>query len=192
MIGVCTAQLRDRDGSRAAARADLIRQIEDRQGVVDERGVKVRTLQTEIDVATGQLDPDLVGTQRKDLEDRRVTSGPAAVQGPGVRLTPGRCPGSSNSADGDPRTGVSDEGRVRSSDMQVVTNALWQAGAEAITINGQRLTSRTAIRFAGEAIPGSTSARSPGRTPSRRSATPARCRPASPRGRAAHTSPACA
>lgn len=152
MIGVCTAQLRDRDGSRAAARADLIRQIEDRQGVVDERGVKVRTLQTEIDVATGQLDPDLVGTQRKDLEDRRVTSGLAAVQGPGVRLTLDDAQGSSNSADGDPRTGVSDEGRVRSSDMQVVTNALWQAGAEAITINGQRLTSRTAIRFAGEAI----------------------------------------
>ncbi|WP_156466271.1 DUF881 domain-containing protein [Janibacter sp. Soil728] len=152
MIGVCTAQLRDRDGSRAAVRADLIRQIGERQAVVDERGVTIRGLQTEIDVATAHLDPDLVGTQRKVLEDQRVASGLAAVKGPGVRLTLDDSPGTSNSADGDPRTGLSDEGRVKSSDMQVVTNALWQAGAEAITINGQRLTSRTAIRFAGEAI----------------------------------------
>ncbi len=39
-----------------------------------------------------------------------------------------------------------------SKDLQVVTNALWEAGAEAISINGQRLTARSAIRFAGDAI----------------------------------------
>ncbi|MFC6706893.1 DUF881 domain-containing protein [Flexivirga alba] len=33
-----------------------------------------------------------------------------------------------------------------------MVNGLWEAGAEAISINGQRLTSQTAIRFAGEAI----------------------------------------
>jgi uncharacterized protein YlxW (UPF0749 family) len=41
---------------------------------------------------------------------------------------------------------------VSAQDLQIVTNGLWQAGAEAISINGQRLTSRSAIRFAGEAI----------------------------------------
>ena len=33
-----------------------------------------------------------------------------------------------------------------------MVNALWAAGAEAISINGQRLGATTAIRFAGEAV----------------------------------------
>lgn len=152
MIGVSTAELRGRDGARATARAELIRQIQDRQATVDERDATVRGLQQEVDTATARLDPDLVGTQREVLESRRVASGLAAVTGPGLRITLDDAPGIQRSADGDPRTGTDDEGRVQSRDMQLVTNGLWAAGAEAISINGQRLTSRTAIRFAGEAI----------------------------------------
>ena len=36
-------------------------------------------------------------------------------------------------------------------DLQKLVNGLWQAGAEAISINGQRLTSLSAIRVAGDA-----------------------------------------
>ena len=43
-------------------------------------------------------------------------------------------------------------GRVSAADLQIVSNGLWAAGAEAISINGQRLTTRSAIRFAGQAI----------------------------------------
>jgi uncharacterized protein YlxW (UPF0749 family) len=41
---------------------------------------------------------------------------------------------------------------VTSFDLQILANGLWQAGAEAMSINGQRLTSRSSIRFAGDAI----------------------------------------
>jgi uncharacterized protein YlxW (UPF0749 family) len=41
---------------------------------------------------------------------------------------------------------------VRDGDLQLVVNALWAAGAEAVSINGQRLGPATAIRFAGEAV----------------------------------------
>jgi uncharacterized protein YlxW (UPF0749 family) len=41
---------------------------------------------------------------------------------------------------------------VRDGDLQLVVNALWAAGAEAISINGQRLGPTSAIRFAGEAV----------------------------------------
>ncbi len=44
------------------------------------------------------------------------------------------------------------EAKVLDIDMQSVVNGLWQAGAQAIAINGVRLTSVTAIRTAGEAI----------------------------------------
>ena len=37
-------------------------------------------------------------------------------------------------------------------DLQVIVNGLWAAGAEAIAVNGQRLTACSAIRSAGEAI----------------------------------------
>lgn len=43
-------------------------------------------------------------------------------------------------------------GRVYDQDLQVLVNGLWSVGATAIGINGQRLTSTTAIRSAGEAI----------------------------------------
>ncbi len=37
-------------------------------------------------------------------------------------------------------------------DLQILANGLWQAGAEAVAINGHRLSTLTAIRAAGEAI----------------------------------------
>lgn len=152
VIGVSTAHLRARDSARATVRADIIQQIESRQEGVDAQGETVRELQAEIDAATAELDPDLVGAEQEELEAMRLTSGLAPARGEGVRITLDDAPESDSSADGDPRTGTNDEGRVRSRDLQLITNGLWSSGAEAIAVNGQRLTSRTAIRFAGEAI----------------------------------------
>jgi uncharacterized protein YlxW (UPF0749 family) len=58
-------------------------------------------------------------------------------------------------ADADPVGGSAEDdasGRIRDGDLQKVVNALWAAGAEAISINGQRLGPTSAIRFAGEAV----------------------------------------
>src|SRR5690606_12738671 len=46
----------------------------------------------------------------------------------------------------------SEEGFVQDLDLQVVATALWSAGAEAVAINGHRLTTLSAIRSAGRAI----------------------------------------
>jgi uncharacterized protein YlxW (UPF0749 family) len=45
-----------------------------------------------------------------------------------------------------------DNGRIRDRDLQSLVNALWAAGAEAVSIGGQRLAPTTTIRAAGEAI----------------------------------------
>ncbi|TYK44918.1 DUF881 domain-containing protein [Actinomadura decatromicini] len=66
-----------------------------------------------------------------------VTLDDAPADDPGAR--PGRGPAAT-------------DGRVYDQDLQVLVNGLWAAGAEAIGINGQRLTPTTAIRAAGEAI----------------------------------------
>ncbi|MEV5879597.1 DUF881 domain-containing protein [Streptomyces sp. NPDC052101] len=93
----------------------------------------------------GSAQVDLVG----------VLSGATAVHGPGVRLVVNDAKEASSGGDGtNPRetSGFSDTGRVRDRDMQRVVNGLWQSGAEAVSINGQRLTSLSAVRAAGDAI----------------------------------------
>ncbi|MFE0513424.1 DUF881 domain-containing protein [Streptomyces sp. NPDC058964] len=84
-----------------------------------------------------------------------VLSGATAVHGPGVKLVVNDAKEASTGGDGsNPRetSGFTDTGRVRDRDMQRVVNGLWASGAEAISINGQRLTALSAIRAAGDAI----------------------------------------
>jgi uncharacterized protein YlxW (UPF0749 family) len=82
-----------------------------------------------------------------------IVSGSLAVQGPGLRVTVNDAAGSAAGTGSDPRQQQKDaEGRVMDRDLQVVVNGLWAAGAEAISINGQRLTGLSAIRSAGQAI----------------------------------------
>lgn len=99
--------------------------------------------------------------QRKALEQHggdqaelvALLSGATPVHGPGVKLVVDDAKGTDEGGGG-PResSGFSDTGRVRDRDMQRVVNGLWESGAEAVAINGQRLTSLSAIRAAGDAI----------------------------------------
>jgi uncharacterized protein YlxW (UPF0749 family) len=75
------------------------------------------------------------------LRAAELAAGTIGVQGPGLRVTLS-----------DARGGGADRNRVEDRDVQLVVNALWAAGAEAISINGERLTAQSAIRQAGEAI----------------------------------------
>ena len=81
----------------------------------------------------------------RTLQEVELLSGAVAVTGPGlvVQLEDAAAP------DGEE---VEAGSRVQDLDLQIVANALWAAGAEAIAINGQRLTAVTAIRSAGQAI----------------------------------------
>ncbi|UFU04505.1 DUF881 domain-containing protein [Ruania suaedae] len=82
-----------------------------------------------------------------ELTERIGTAaGTTAVHGPGVVVTIADAP----SVDSGERDAA--DGRVRDGDLQIIVNGLWSAGAEAVTVNGHRLTSQTAIRAAGDAI----------------------------------------
>jgi uncharacterized protein YlxW (UPF0749 family) len=72
-------------------------------------------------------------------------SGTTAVHGPGLLVK------LSDAAGADKDTAQSDN-RIQDVDIQAVVNTLWSAGAEAISVNGQRLVSTTAIRNAGGAV----------------------------------------
>ncbi|MEU9804209.1 DUF881 domain-containing protein [Streptomyces sp. NPDC051000] len=83
-----------------------------------------------------------------------LLAGATDVRGPGIKLTVDDAKGSSSASGGGPResAGFSNTGRLRDRDMQKIVNGLWQSGAEAVSINGQRLTALSAIRAAGDAI----------------------------------------
>ncbi|WP_426560420.1 DUF881 domain-containing protein [Angustibacter sp. McL0619] len=101
-----------------------------------------------------QLELGAASSLADQVADLAMVTGASAVRGPGVTVTLDDA-SSANSAggDGDPRSQQSsDDGRVLDQDLQLVVNGLWDAGAEAIAINGQRLTALSAIRSAGEAI----------------------------------------
>lgn len=109
-----------------------------------------------------RLRGDVANRQREALKQHggdqgqlvALLSGATDVHGPGVQLVVDDAKGSSSDAGGGPResAGFSDTGRLRDRDMQKIVNGLWQSGAEAVSINGQRLTALSAIRAAGDAI----------------------------------------
>jgi uncharacterized protein YlxW (UPF0749 family) len=81
-----------------------------------------------------------------------ATVGEQPVAGPGLRFTVNDAPGRDD-VNGDPRADTGyDAGIVLDADLQVIVNGLWAAGAEAISINGERLSALSAIRSAGQAI----------------------------------------
>jgi uncharacterized protein YlxW (UPF0749 family) len=154
MLAAAALALRGDQSSVATARADLIRQINQRRTISDQRVSQARALQAQIAERQRAV---LVGQdagRAAELARLELASGAGAVRGPGIVLTLDDAPSPDPAgANNDPRTQAQkDEGRVLARDLQIVTNSLWQAGAEAVSVNGQRLTSKSAIRFAGEAI----------------------------------------
>lgn len=115
------------------------------------------TLESDVD----KLRADVSERQRKALEQHggdqgqlvALLAGATPVEGPGVKLIIDDAK-NTDQGGGGPResSGFADTGRVRDRDMQRVVNGLWESGAEAIAINGQRLTALSAIRAAGDAI----------------------------------------
>lgn len=76
------------------------------------------------------------------INSLELADGGVAVTGPGVSVV------LDDAAD----TTTSSLGIIYDTDLQAVVNALWSSGAEAIAVNGQRLTALSSIREAGDAI----------------------------------------
>lgn len=125
-------------------REELITQIEDQQASQDELRASLVASTKEIQELRGAaLGADAEG---RALESRlgQAELGAAAspVRGPGLVVTVGDGPTSADLR----------EARVVDLDLQQLVNGLWFSGAEAISVNGYRLSSTTAIRGAGDAI----------------------------------------
>jgi uncharacterized protein YlxW (UPF0749 family) len=152
VVTVGAAQARVAAPVVAKEREELVDRIDRETAAADQLEETVDKLRDDVSArqrealkSTGDSDQgELVG----------ILAGAVEVHGPGVKLIVNDSKETASGGDGDPRgtSGFSDTGRVRDRDMQRVVNGLWESGAEAISINGQRLTALSAIRAAGDAI----------------------------------------
>ena len=153
VVTVGAAQARVTAPVVAKERQELIDRIDRETAAADKLETNVDKLRDDVSARQRAALKDSGGSGQADLVD--VLSGATAVHGPGVKLVVNDAKEASAGGDaGNPRetSGFSDTGRVRDHDMQRVVNGLWASGAEAISINGQRLTALSAIRAAGDAI----------------------------------------
>ncbi|TQN43046.1 uncharacterized protein YlxW (UPF0749 family) [Blastococcus colisei] len=140
---------------REQVRAALVDDIQRDSDVTDELADQLELLRAEVTSARDELlAASAVGQRARDALARTERAAAAvAVTGPGLLVT---LANADPTADEDPVGGGTTEEdpreQVQDGDLQLVVNALWAAGAEAISINGQRLGPTTAIRFAGEAV----------------------------------------
>lgn len=136
------------DASRQ--RDQLIDQIERKQTANDGTAREISGLRSQIRTAQDQaLARDNNAGLSGQLTQAEISSGAVGVSGPGVQITLDDTPAKPGNGDAGSEDGSN---TLNSSDIRVIVNGLWQAEAEAISINGQRLTAGSAIRFAGPAI----------------------------------------
>lgn len=151
LLAAATVQLRTPTPDAQKTRDYLIDRIHAKTEAADETAARNAKTSAAIEAAqTHALQGD-----NESLQDRyrrlKVAAGATAVSGPGIRLTlaDGR---TDEGSDTDPRQANGDNSRVQDRDIQTIVNALWAAGATAIAVNGERLTTLSSIRSAGDAI----------------------------------------
>jgi uncharacterized protein YlxW (UPF0749 family) len=142
LVAIAAVQTSRNAPEANASRASLIEQVESRSDTVarlQARLERLRSSTTDLRAALGQSTEDerVLAARIQRLEAR---TGLAAVTGPGLRITVDDAP------DGDVTQ------QVRDSDLAALVDGLWNAGAEAISVNGKRLTNLTAFDNVGPAI----------------------------------------
>ncbi|MGW1340807.1 DUF881 domain-containing protein [Kribbella sp. NPDC002412] len=112
----------------------------------DTRLTGMRTQQTQLAdevrrlQASGLSNTSSGAALQQQLDTLELQTGAIAATGPGIKAVV------------DDAKDAGKEGRLLDVDLQQLVNGLWTSGAEAISVNGHRLTSMTAIRGAGSAI----------------------------------------
>ncbi len=129
---------------RPGRNTDLVGLIQDQSRRNAELVRRLTGVREEVDrLSAAENEPDLAPLR----DHQAVAAGLTAVVGPAVTVTLSDAP-ASVAADGiDPDLLV-----VHQQDIQAVVNALWGGGAEAMTIQGQRVISTTGVKCVGNTV----------------------------------------
>lgn len=128
-------------------RAGLVAEVHSHQAAGDELSHRAQELRDEVDRLRRAA---LAEGEAARLRTLAAAAGLGRVRGDAVLVEVADAPDAADPVTG--QAGGENLGRVRDQDLQAVVNALWNAGAEAVAINGQRLSGTATIRRAGAAI----------------------------------------
>lgn len=124
------------------SRAALVEQIDSRRD--DLRDLQSRVAELSSSNQKAASSSTLAQARLDDISSRvrraELNTGFATVHGPGVRITV------------DNRPGVEINSEIRDEDLAILVDGLWEAGAEAIAINDQRINALGGIRNTNRAI----------------------------------------
>ena len=149
VLGSALGQTQRSAGQNATTRSALVDRVKIADGRVAAMEGQVRVAQQDLQAAE---DAKLSGTSlgadaAARLARLRFAAGFTPRGGRGVQLSVSDAP-----SDPSVPLGGVQLGHILDRDLQIIVNGLWKAGALAISINGRRLTSTSAIRSAGEAV----------------------------------------
>ncbi len=121
---------------------NIRKELDDIKGLTEDRRKELAKLEAVINDEEADISEHLIN----EINGLKLTSGLEDVQGPGVTII----------IDDNPEEeivglGINDD-IVHDADVQIILNDLRKAGAEAISINGQRVMSRSEIKCGGPII----------------------------------------
>jgi uncharacterized protein YlxW (UPF0749 family) len=142
LVSIAAVQTSRNEAVEDAGRATLIARIEQERSTLRSRQDQVADLTRENQALSDEVDARTASRQEAEADVRQLqaTTGFLAVTGEGVRIT----------VEGNPVGDPSQQ--VRDSDLALLVDGLFEAGAEAIAINDQRLNNLGSIRNTGAAI----------------------------------------
>lgn len=148
VVAVSVLDLRREASAEDGPRALLEQEVRETRTEAEQLEQRQATLEGEIAETQGAvLDGTDAGASER-LASYELAGGGVSLSGPGtVLVLEDSAPLPSS-----PGGGAGTVNRVTDGDLQIAVNGLWAAGAEAIAINGQRITATTAIRTAGSAV----------------------------------------
>jgi uncharacterized protein YlxW (UPF0749 family) len=132
--------------ARSIRRLELVDLIQQQDQRIRELRREVRDLRRDLNDASGAAGGAEVRAVQVEVDDMAAVAGGRGLDGPGVIVTLDDS-NLARSPSGDPNDLV-----IHERDIQTVVNALWAAGAEAVGLNGHRLTSASAVRCAGNTL----------------------------------------
>lgn len=148
VVAVSVLDLRGEAAAEDSPRALLEQEVRETRAEAEQLEGRRIALEAQVAEAQGAvLEQDDTGAAERLTEFEAAGAG-VPMSGPGTVLVledSAPLPSSPGAANGTVN-------RVTDGDLQIAVNGLWAAGAEAISVNGQRIGPTTAIRTAGSAI----------------------------------------
>jgi uncharacterized protein YlxW (UPF0749 family) len=142
LVTVAAVQTSRNSHVSASNRANLIDQIDLRREGVKNLNRELAAVQSEVLALQRKVTAAQTRVRATQARDARVASaaGYGPVRGQGVRVTVDNAPNAAGNQ------------LIRDSDLTLLSNALWASGAQAISVNGHRLTGTGAFRNVGYGV----------------------------------------